>query len=235
MSKRSVIWSLFQNHSLIWWSTLPFKNFSSLYPLNVHENLGFEILSSEKHFCRWEISEILLRVRGLDPWLNSKTSHYPSTSSRWFTCRMIQNIHREKKGLEGGASSLGDEGQNYGGGGEIEVRNFKIVLQIFWGVILPIESKLTTPHSPQSVLKSSDHRSDIGKKDVKNTKTQRLHRQNDNQQHSTKQHYRTKEDTKEKLKHWSLGRHKHPDKTETSREIYWREICDSWKHAPSKK
>ena len=29
MSKRSVIWSLFQNHSLIWWPTLPFKNFSS--------------------------------------------------------------------------------------------------------------------------------------------------------------------------------------------------------------
>jgi len=28
MSKRSVIWSLFQNHSLIWWPTLSFKNFS---------------------------------------------------------------------------------------------------------------------------------------------------------------------------------------------------------------
>jgi len=38
-----------------------------LTPLNVHEILGFEILSSEKYFCRWEISEILLRVRGLDP------------------------------------------------------------------------------------------------------------------------------------------------------------------------
>ena len=37
-------------------------------PLNVHEILGFEILRSEKHFCRWEISEILLRVKGLDPW-----------------------------------------------------------------------------------------------------------------------------------------------------------------------
>ena len=35
-----------------------------LTPHNVHEILGFEILSSEKHFCRWEISEILLRVGG---------------------------------------------------------------------------------------------------------------------------------------------------------------------------
>jgi len=40
-----------------------------LTPFNVHEILGFEILSSEKHFCHWEISEILLRVRGLDPCL----------------------------------------------------------------------------------------------------------------------------------------------------------------------
>ena len=24
----------------------------------MHEILGFEILSSEKHFCRWDISEI---------------------------------------------------------------------------------------------------------------------------------------------------------------------------------
>jgi len=38
-----------------------------LTPFKVHEILGFEILSSEKHFCHWEISEILLRVRGLDP------------------------------------------------------------------------------------------------------------------------------------------------------------------------
>jgi len=28
-------------------------------------------------------------------------------------------IHRETKDLEGEVSSLGDEGQNYGGGGEI--------------------------------------------------------------------------------------------------------------------
>ena len=34
--------------------------------VNLREILGFEILSSEKHFCRWEISEILLRVRDLD-------------------------------------------------------------------------------------------------------------------------------------------------------------------------
>jgi len=39
-----------------------------LTPFPVHEILGFEILSSEKHFCHWEISEILFRVRGLDPW-----------------------------------------------------------------------------------------------------------------------------------------------------------------------
>ena len=34
----------------------------------MHEILGFEILSSEKHFCHGEISEILFGVRGLDPW-----------------------------------------------------------------------------------------------------------------------------------------------------------------------
>ena len=51
MSKRSVIWSLFQNHSLICWPTLPFNNLSST-PLNVHKILGFEILRSEKHTCR---------------------------------------------------------------------------------------------------------------------------------------------------------------------------------------
>ena len=38
-----------------------------LTPFNLHEILGFEILSSEKHFCHWEISESLLLVRGLDP------------------------------------------------------------------------------------------------------------------------------------------------------------------------
>jgi len=36
----------------------------------MHEILKFEILSSEKHFCHWEIFEILLRVRGLDPCLS---------------------------------------------------------------------------------------------------------------------------------------------------------------------
>jgi len=34
----------------------------------VHEILGFEIFSSEEHFCHDEISEILFRARGLDPW-----------------------------------------------------------------------------------------------------------------------------------------------------------------------
>ena len=48
--------------------------------------------------------------------------------------------------MEGGVSSLGDEGRNYGGVGEIEVRNFRFVLQIFGGVILLIESKLTPPN-----------------------------------------------------------------------------------------
>jgi len=38
-----------------------------LTPFNVHEILGFKILSSEQHFCHWEMSEILLRVWGLDP------------------------------------------------------------------------------------------------------------------------------------------------------------------------
>jgi len=66
MSKKSVIWSLVQNHSSIWWPTLPFKNFSSLHSMFM-KCLGFEILSSEKHFCSWEISEILLRVKGLGP------------------------------------------------------------------------------------------------------------------------------------------------------------------------
>ena len=42
-----------------------------LTPFNVHEILGFEMLSSEKHFCHCEISEILLRLRGLDPWIPS--------------------------------------------------------------------------------------------------------------------------------------------------------------------
>jgi len=46
-----------------------------LTPCNVHEILGFEILSSEKHFCHLEISEILLRVRGLDPCLETKENH----------------------------------------------------------------------------------------------------------------------------------------------------------------
>jgi len=51
-----------------------------LTPFNVHEILGFQILSSEKHFCHWEISEILLRVRGLDPWSANpanRSSNYP--------------------------------------------------------------------------------------------------------------------------------------------------------------
>jgi len=55
-------------------------------------------------------------------------------------------IHRETKGLEGGVSSLGDEGQNHGGAGEIEVRNVRFDPQTFGGVILLIESKLTPPN-----------------------------------------------------------------------------------------
>jgi len=39
-----------------------------LTPFIVHEILGFEILSSEKHICHGEISEILSYGRGLDPW-----------------------------------------------------------------------------------------------------------------------------------------------------------------------
>jgi len=33
--------------------------FQQLTPYSLYEIHGFEILSSEKHFCRWEISEIL--------------------------------------------------------------------------------------------------------------------------------------------------------------------------------
>jgi len=71
MSKRSVIWSLFQKHSFIWWPTLPFKNFSSLHLMcmkfsDSKRRRDKKILSSGKHFCHWEISEILLCVRGLD-------------------------------------------------------------------------------------------------------------------------------------------------------------------------
>jgi len=57
-----------------------------------------------------------------------------------------RHYHRETKGLEGGGSSSGDEGQNYGGGGEKFVRNFRFDPQPFGGVILLIESKLTPPN-----------------------------------------------------------------------------------------
>jgi len=33
-----------------------------LTPFTLHEILEFEILSSEKHFCHWEIIEILFRA-----------------------------------------------------------------------------------------------------------------------------------------------------------------------------
>ena len=57
---------------------------------------------------------------------------------------MTPDLHRETKGLEGGVSSLGDEGRNYGGGGEMKLRNFRFDPQTFGGVSLLIESKLTT-------------------------------------------------------------------------------------------
>jgi len=44
--------------------------------------------------------------------------------------------------LEGWVSSLGVESRNYRGGGEIYVRNFGFVPQIFGGVIL-LSSKIT--------------------------------------------------------------------------------------------
>ena len=58
-----------------------------LTPFNVHEILGFEILSSEKHSCHWEIFEILLRVWGLDPCV-TKPSFTPvlSHDSSWSWC-----------------------------------------------------------------------------------------------------------------------------------------------------
>ena len=46
---------------------------------------------------------------------------------------------------KGRFSSLGVEGQNYGGGGEIKVENIRFVPQIFWGVILLSMSKITHP------------------------------------------------------------------------------------------
>jgi len=49
-------------------------------------------------------------------------------------------------GLEGGVSSLGVEGRNYGGGGEISVRNFRFVPQIFGGVISLSMIKITPPN-----------------------------------------------------------------------------------------
>ena len=63
-----------------------------LTPFNVHEILGFETLSSVKYFCHREISEILFRVRGLDPWfvrinLNPNVNRDPENLSTllWFT------------------------------------------------------------------------------------------------------------------------------------------------------
>jgi hypothetical protein len=38
-----------------------------LTPFHVHEILGIEILSSDKHFCREEISEILFRAQRFRP------------------------------------------------------------------------------------------------------------------------------------------------------------------------
>ena len=49
-------------------------------------------------------------------------------------------------GLKGGGSSLGVEGRNYGVGGEIYVRNFRFVPQIFGGVILLSKSKINPPN-----------------------------------------------------------------------------------------
>jgi len=42
----------------------------------------------------------------------------------YFKCICCE-LHRETKGLEGGVSSLEDEGRNYGGCGEIQARNFR--------------------------------------------------------------------------------------------------------------
>jgi len=50
------------------------------------------------------------------------------------------------KGSQGGFSSLGVEVQNYGGGGEIEVRNFRFVPQKFVGVTLQFMNKITPPN-----------------------------------------------------------------------------------------
>jgi len=49
-----------------------------LTPFHLHEILGLDILSSEKHFCYQEISEILLCVRGLEK------QFHPTTTFRYF-------------------------------------------------------------------------------------------------------------------------------------------------------
>jgi len=70
-----------------------------LTPFNVHEILGFEILSSDKHFCHWEISEILLTVKGLDLWeLTSFPKQKPYTPEMFQEGSEIIDQHeRDKK------------------------------------------------------------------------------------------------------------------------------------------
>jgi len=68
VSKRSVIWHLFQKHSLVLWPTLPSKNLTSL-----HKFLEFEILSSEKHFCHKKNLSNFVSCRGLDPCIPNPT------------------------------------------------------------------------------------------------------------------------------------------------------------------
>ena len=44
--------------------------------------------------------------------VSRSATHVPPTSGTAHK----EHVHRETKGLEGGVSSLGDEGRNYGGG-----------------------------------------------------------------------------------------------------------------------
>ena len=54
----------------------------------VHTILGFSFLSSDKHFCHWEICEILFQIRGLDPCCSSRMSRL--TLSSYFAGQAVR-------------------------------------------------------------------------------------------------------------------------------------------------
>jgi len=58
-----------------------------LTPFTVHEILEFEILSSEKHFCHDEISQILFRAENLDPWADPGSP----VGLHWWDCNVFSS------------------------------------------------------------------------------------------------------------------------------------------------